>query len=45
MKCLLLVTDAGSGVLEKTTCPCLSVAIADTEYEHFGWWTMVDEGW
>ena len=23
--------------------PVPSVAIADTEYEHFGWWTMVDE--
>ena len=25
--------------------PVPSVAIADTEYEHFGWWTMVADGW
>ena len=35
--------EAGMGPREDDL-PVPSVAIEDTEYEHFGWWTMVDGG-
>ncbi len=37
------VDDAVGEGTRKDDLPVPSVAIDDTEYEHFGWWTMVDE--
>ena len=41
----MLLMTATEWVLEKTTCLCAYVAMADKEYEHFGWWTMCERGW
>ena len=35
--------DPAAAATREDDLPVPSVAIADTEYEHFGWWTMVDE--